>query len=1064
MRHRWLLAAVGLVVALAGATFASSGDTNFAPGNSRARNLPDINSLNDNIANIEHKHQNRNTTGGSSIVRRRRGSKVRSKRDNQSTSSAESGTKNRLARLIQYSGWNPVDLSNPLNNQPTVSYKPPSLQKVHFGKDPPPKKPLYPIVPENPPVYVLRENKKEPELDEVYGTEKIEYVHIEPKSKTISAFKPVGNARVVKLVKRLDNIQGSDLIKRSPASPLDLINLSNNGPNYDVTNFQFPNVFDNFTVDLDSAFSENNQEVVIPSPLLRLLPRKASAPERQLEASGRAMLPTNITPQQLLQARLSLARLPFLSSLQGLFGSFTQIPLEVHSKRSGLPAGDSVIEEIVPPNMTEGSRDQVESSASAPIGTVIFARSRQKIDREDLEDYFDKNDENDRTLIGKSPSRNLPNKGENSSKTLAANSLSELLQIFRHINVTEPPPTPTTTPPPVTIMKGFRYTKPTEAPMTTTTTRPTTTKRFRLPTAVRYLMGKPKKKSHAENFPSTTATPLTTLKSVFPARIIIAPTLTPHASKPSSGVPDRIFDNVAETNSLDGYLFSDSEPSPKYIRTNDKPAVTQKAVAAPLKSVPSIVIPKALSSDRDSVKLIGASRPVNEIVHTKNSEPLKSEFEIIYTKSAETTTTKPAIKDDSPFTIIEGHSKVRIFRSDSSRSSQNMTVSLAPDAKLSTQASVDVTPNTPLPNTSISSSTDSNTSGTVASHVENGLNDSVTAEVHDYDEPDFESYDYFKDKDSFLHVALEEYDDFPTDDVPSYTLKRPLASSDGSTNASYLSFFDLSDQNSNLSHRKSTHRNELPTHPPPPFHFIEGLRQSLPTSVPTTWQDLDLSASDVHPIFITAPPRNESYDGIQQEKLHEQRELSIISMSDAQSSHANLQHEEDVTTHNTDQKTQEGSLVQQEVSATGTAPRTQEGSLDQQEVSASSTGPRTQDGLLDQEEVEMSNAVELTQEGSIDQDEVESSNTAPWMQEGSLYHEEMKVSNAALRTQEGSLDQDEVIENKLPENSKKAADVDLIDFQEKETRTDGNEFGDHEASLKAILESIVTEPFESRPS
>ncbi|KAF2366670.1 hypothetical protein FHG87_002559 [Trinorchestia longiramus] len=801
------------------------------------------------------------TFGGASIIRRREKSKARSKRDtNQSHSPTDSAKSNRMTRLIQYTGWHPVDLNNPLNNQPTISYKPPTLQKVHFGEDPPSTKPLYPILPENPPVFVVRENKEKPEIDEIYGTEKFQYVHIEPKSKTIRSFKPAGNARVVKVVQRLDKVKGSDLMKRSPASQIGFFDSSNSRPNYDVSNFNFSNSHDGKAPDLDFAFSEINHKLSVPQPIGRLLPRVAPSPDRPREPSGRGMLPSTVTPQQLLQARLNLARLPLLSPLHGLFGSFTQIPLDVYPKRSGLPAGDSVVEEIPAPDLKRQPNGNLQLSGSEPAGTVVFARSRQEIDRNDPADYLDQNGKIDRTLINKTRLRHQLSQ-QKTSKTLAANSLSELLQIFRHINVTEPPPTPTTTPPPVTIMKGFRYTKPTEAPITTTTARPTTTKRFRLPTAIRYLMGKPKNKSYIENVLTTTARP-PGIRSFTPARITIRPTLTPKSSKKVQRIPDRIFDRVAETNSLDGYLFSDSEPSPKYVKTEKKPSTVVKPNDTSTNIVPALVIPKALFSKRVSVRLVGGSKPEEEIVHTKNEEPLKSEFEIIYTKNAKTTTMKSLVVDDSPFTIIEGHSKVRVFRSGANKKAPNKTVSPTPATQTSTKSYSNPTGMNSSLTTSVSPSflTSLNTLKNISdSNIDKnseGQNDTSKHKFPDYVESDYDNYAYGKDVESVHRRTSEDYYDFVDVDEPSYTLRRPWQLTDKDMNETRSSLTTAPNLHVSLNENSGK---ELQSHQPPTLHFLEGLRHSLQTSVPT-WQDLDFSASQINPVTVTRIPASISTD------------------------------------------------------------------------------------------------------------------------------------------------------------------------------------------------------------
>ncbi|CAL4064593.1 unnamed protein product, partial [Meganyctiphanes norvegica] len=99
-----------------------------------------------------------------------------------------------------FDGWYPIGSRDPMSDDPTVEYKPPTVDQVHFSDDPMPEKPLYPILPENPPVIVMRAEKYEPEINPVYGTENVEYFHINPQTRTVQAFKQHKNGNPIQLI------------------------------------------------------------------------------------------------------------------------------------------------------------------------------------------------------------------------------------------------------------------------------------------------------------------------------------------------------------------------------------------------------------------------------------------------------------------------------------------------------------------------------------------------------------------------------------------------------------------------------------------------------------------------------------------------------------------------------------------------------------------------------------------------------------------------------------------------------------------------------------------------
>ena len=786
-------------------------------------------------------------------------------------------------RIVQYNGWHPVNINDPLKNEPTVSYKAPPLQKVHFGIDPPSTKPLYPIVPENPSVYVVRKEKSNPEIDRVYGTENVEYLHIEPQTKTIKSFQPGENGRVLKFVKKLDFVKQSELRKRSHSNINDFFLPSENLPNFYLSNFNFSNEFKNNGVpDLEIAYSENQPNNIFSHPFLRILPRTSTDDIRYPNAANaRGILPHNISPQQLMQARLNLARLPIMTPLRGLFGTYTQIPLGPTTNSPFSVLRDAAMQEVSPPVGNFDLKDHMVSQPSEPVGSVIFTRSQHGIDRSDISDYF--TDEEDLYQINlprtKTRFGNIPYKVRSPSKSITANRLSDLLQIFKYTNATEPPPVPTTTPSPVTIMKGFRYTKPTELPPTTTTTRPTTTKRFRLPTAFRYSVNT-KSNTYIQN------TLTTTPRSVISSRIRLVPTLTPLASKRVASIPDLIFDRVAETNSLDGYLFSDSEASPDYRRAEVQPKVS---VSAGADSIKLLVVPKALSSKRVSIRLLNNKKENNEIVHSKNSQPLGSEFEVVYSKLPKITIPKAEKQPESPFIIVQGHSKVSVFRPDTSKMIPPKEVSFSSiqSTNLSNSpASIPTVSSITTPSTFISSDS------TVLPKQYYNISEIKMKQPNNLTETDYinlPSYDYYSDNIRFDGTGsgpriFHDYSDLDYDDIPTYTMRQPWVQvTNSASKPPQVSFIRLPSprpdtvNDSAVTGRQFSEKRP----PPPPLHFLEGLRQSsMPTSaVPTTWQDLDVEESKRSEIRIpSSKPLNTNIksESVTQLESHDAEKMPII--------------------------------------------------------------------------------------------------------------------------------------------------------------------------------------------
>ena len=139
---------------------------------------------------------------------------------------------------------------------------------------------------------------------------------------------------------------------------------------------------------------------------------------------------------------------------------------------------------------------------------------------------------------------------------------------------------------------------------------------------------------------------------------------------------NRIYnDRVAETNSLDGFLFSDSEASPKFRRfdLNMRVANNKVHVSKPLMKNKSI---KKLPKQATFISIIGENNIRPEIKHSKNSRPLESEFEIIYSKKSSSTVSPPQFKSKqlsarNPLIIFQGHSNVRVFKANNISNSEH---------------------------------------------------------------------------------------------------------------------------------------------------------------------------------------------------------------------------------------------------------------------------------------------------------------------------------------------------------------------------------------------------------
>ena len=304
---------------------------------------------------------------------------------------------------IRYTSWNPLDPTDPMKNEETLSYSPPTNKRVHFSGEPyPPAKPMYPIEPKNPTVFVARESKSKPEIDRIYGTEEMNYMHYEPKTRTIKSFKRSGNKRVVKFVKKLSKKKLEKSDNRIPSNP------------FTTTDTLDENIQKNFLAQNQHLSESVLQYLLTTNPSMI---RDLAIPK-----SSSVFVPPKSTEISRVDDLSSLNRFPKNKS-----------PTTHHSQKSNDLSSNNVLAHKL--GLTKQFPETTER--------VVFSRSnsRSKLQaRQSVEhhDYFKPTDIESLASQSASPT---------------ANRLSELLQIFKFVDATEPP---STTPNPVTLMPGFR--------------------------------------------------------------------------------------------------------------------------------------------------------------------------------------------------------------------------------------------------------------------------------------------------------------------------------------------------------------------------------------------------------------------------------------------------------------------------------------------------------------------------------------------------------------------------------------------------------------------------------
>lgn len=579
----------------------------------------------------------------------------------------------RRKRNLDFDGWFPMDVSNPMSDDPTLAYQPPPLDRVHFSNDPVSEKPLYPVRPENPTVFVVRSELHEPEYHSVYGTENVEYYHINPQSNTVRAFRSpsftIGEgtsaptqAEVTTSIPTMAFDEGMMESSTAPEINSDIpereTGFSEKSDNIHET--KEVSITESFVQeksdcqtdsgsDLEGAYSEYRPSVVERPDLLYLLRdrrKKVSERPRIQGQRRRTSLPrrrhdTLSIPQK---SDPPSSRLP-LYELLGNRPRESQIEESPYLGSATDSAGASFVREKPPPNFRYSSQ-RTSSSRHSPVTSrarirdnsskkpqsptrpwyLIDTRSSDSSRRREpsIASYIipetlsgdDKvhyklqgpvsyvNNKKEKTLSDLIDNPHLDDHMNSYKSTLIANSLSELLQIFRYTQVTNGPDDPTTEEP-VTV-REFRYTRPTDETPTTEI----------FPSNFRYTPS-PSKFSD----PTTEAGITEKVPAVYP-------------------------DAVADTNSLDGYLFSDSEANPEYAN----PRVSTNVV---------------INENKNASKNKGAARG-NSKVQINASLVQRTSATPLTLKNVQTIYPGPAparkTSSSSPqYVIYQGHSKVKVF-------------------------------------------------------------------------------------------------------------------------------------------------------------------------------------------------------------------------------------------------------------------------------------------------------------------------------------------------------------------------------------------------------------------
>ncbi|XP_066976666.1 uncharacterized protein [Macrobrachium rosenbergii] len=588
---------------------------------------------------------------------------------------AEPLIRSRSKRSLQFDGWYPMDVSNPMSDEPTLGYQPPPLERVHFSDDPVTDKPMYPVKPKNPTVFVVRAEPREPELHSVYGTENIEYFHIHPQTNTIRAFRaPDQSIGAIQFVsppqfgESEGNSKHSSSLKNSEAKSVTEKEVGSDDLFDDIRFIDSASQYaSDYDLDMDGSFSEFSPVVVRPHDFHRRDPPGFRRYEFQETPARRRVDVIDLPPSR--QRDTSRSSRPALYELLGNVKYESQIEETPYLGSATDSARTSVFREVPPPNFFPGHTSRryssqnvdkdiqrsgprrpsyrntgLDDSVSHPwylidtkserrrepsIASYIHPETRLGDERVHYKPfgpvaYVSKDSERTRQRDSiYNPHLDDHMNSYKPSTSLIANSLSELLQIFKYTQVTDKPGKGSTGDG-ITLVREFRYTRPTEET-------PTTVPSF-------------------EENPSSdngyTSTP---------------PSVRNNITRNVTANPEKVsYDAVADTNSLDGYLFSDSEASPEYAHPEVKPNIViieGKDIATSKGLIkdnirPTIVIHP--NATRENVRITPAT--------SRTEKPSFDGLEIIYPgPEPKTTTSRSSLSSWPLYVIHEGHSKVKLF-------------------------------------------------------------------------------------------------------------------------------------------------------------------------------------------------------------------------------------------------------------------------------------------------------------------------------------------------------------------------------------------------------------------
>ena len=521
-----------------------------------------------------------------------------------------------------------------MSNEPTVQYQPPRLGKVYFGPNLPPKKPLYPIVPENPTtVYVIKNEKNA--FDAIPRAVRFP-------SDTLSSSQEIVNYQEHKDHKALfsSNDDSSSRPQNTFVWPPEPVKESDFADNpFDVENenertvlfpetTEYEYTYDYPVLDLDASFSEDH---AITVPLSE-------------------KLANSDTNSHNLKFRYSLTTSNPNDYYEDEYGEGDHVAYDYYDDHNGeiyeeSESGRKTFKKVPPQSYFKDhkkhfkqdtvqidelqlkSKHQNEWQSPKPWFVIATKTEKPEIKRDpSIAAYIKPETHTGEDTIHYTRSGSLlfnPDKATsqaiklvknhvhnhhlddhmNSYKpanSITANSLSELLQIFKYTQVTIEPE-PTTQLPPI-VKKGWRYTK----PPTTPTPEPST-----------------RRIAHYNTYRYTTPP---NEEGEFEVTSPIAPQITTTTEIDNSFYEDR----VAETNSLDGYLFSDSEASPDYAHPEVKPNV--------------IVIEEKDKQEAKGIeKEKTTANPVNRESET-NTEPNKVKDQSVEVAIKNTTEAKSLVK------------------------------------------------------------------------------------------------------------------------------------------------------------------------------------------------------------------------------------------------------------------------------------------------------------------------------------------------------------------------------------------------------------------------------------